>query len=250
MKKINFIIPKKTSAITNDQTISFNKKCDELQNIDVIESLTTNSKILYSQIATNVYKFNSVKKDINDDIYILFDNASNYKQNGDCQKALESFKECENKISDTTKKDLIYKIYIELALTNTELNNTLGIISDYYIKAIQIYDDRAEPYYYWALICNKLKQYETAYTLLQKALTLSYEEAVIKYPTTQFTAYGKFLYDALSVSCYWLKKYEQSKQLLEEIINDSDYNFDRERLSNNLRATIEELNKNASSIII
>lgn len=248
MEKINFIIPKKTNNKTHP-IITFNTKNNMTPSVTATTTTTNDSVYFaatttFSQIATNVYKFNSVQTNISEDIYILFDNASNYKQNGECQKALELLKECENKITNTTKKDLIYKLYIELALTHTELKNSLNIISNYYMKAINIYGDRAEPYYYWALLCNKLNQFETAYTLLQKALTLSYDEAVIKYPTTQITAYGKFLYDALSVSCYWLKKYEQSKQLLEEIIDDNKYNFDRERLEKNLKATIEELNKN------
>jgi len=47
-------------------------------------------------------------------------------------------------------------------------------------------------------------------------------------------AYGKYLYDNLSVACYWLKKYDEATKLLESIIDDPEFSEHKERLERNL----------------
>ena len=132
---------------------------------------------------------------------------------------------------------------INLALLTAETNCSYENVSNYYNKAIQLCSDRAEPYYYFAIYCNKNHKYEKAYELLQLALNLSYETVQNKYENVQINAYGKHLYDEISVTCYWLQKYEESKVYLLKIINDVEFIDLKPRLSANLEQIEKELNK-------
>ena len=133
-----------------------------------------------------------------------------YRQIGDLNKSIELFKMYEKEL-DSSDKNKTYEVYINLALLTAETNGSLDNVSNYYNKAIQLCSDRAEPYYYFAIYCNKTQQYAKAYELLHLALNLSYETVQNKYENVQINAYGKHLYDELSVTCYWLQKYEESK---------------------------------------
>lgn len=199
----------------------------------------------YIQIAPNVYKFMStvINTNFNDnDIYNLYNNACNIK-NTHKQLAIELFKKCLKLIDENTKEQTKYDIYINLALLISEQECQVEEISLYYNYAIDIFPDRSEPYFYLGIYFNKKKLFEKAYDILTKALTLSYDDSKKKYPTTQYTAYGKYIYDELAVACYWLKKYDQAKILLEKIIDDKDFVQHKERLIRNLEFTMKELNK-------
>jgi tetratricopeptide (TPR) repeat protein len=126
----------------------------------------------------------------------------------------------------------------------SELNGSSEEIGKYYEESMKIYSDRAEPYYYWGLYCNQHRNFEKSYTLFKKAILISYKDAIIKYPETHYNVYGKYLYDELSVACYWLTKYDEAKNLLEKIINDPDFANSRERLQKNLVFTLKELQSN------
>ncbi len=47
-------------------------------------------------------------------------------------------------------------------------------------------------------------------------------------------AYGKYINDELSVSCYWTGRYEEGLEYLSEILNDSDFESSKDRLLDNL----------------
>jgi tetratricopeptide (TPR) repeat protein len=203
------------------------------------ENITNN---FYTKVTENVYKFNTIDNLDCQDIYIIYNNACQFKKDRNYFKAINLFKKCESIINDDTKDNLKYDLYINLALLITEINGNSEEISNYYDKAINIYTDRTEPYYYLALYCNKHKQFDKSYELLNKAKEISYELAVQKYKNVQITAYGKYLYDELAVSCYWLRKYDEAIKYLELIINDNDFG-DKERLKTNLRLSKEEYDK-------
>jgi len=235
MNKISFIIPNNNKK----------ESLKSLEVIDISEQLTTEqltttkekNKIInitnYTKIAPNVYSFNSNKLDLINDIYILYNDACQVKHENKI-KAIQMFKKCVELINDKIKKEIIYEIFINLALLESETNGSSDIVADYYEKALSIFSDRAEPYFYWSIFCNKIQNFEKSHILLNKALLLSYDEAKLKYPGTQFTAYGKYLYDELAVSCYWLKKYDEAKKLLEQIIDDPDFANNKERIRQNL----------------
>lgn len=220
MKKVIFPIPE--SFITNKT-----------------EDLSYNT---YKQITNNVYAFNNVQHS-NDSIELLYSLAISSKNN-DKHKAYELFKECKSRINDgsNVSLDLFYDVFINLAILATELNNSSEEIALYYEKLISIFPDRAEPYYYWAIYCNKIKHFQKALELLLSASQLTYDKSKIKYPETNYRAYGKFLYDEMSVTYYWLGKYNKSKELIEKIINDNDFVNERERIKRNLDYCNEKLN--------
>ena len=170
----------------------------------------------------------------------MYNRACELKKH-DVHSAIKLFKKCDELISNNTNDNIKYEIFINLSLLLTDTNGSYEEIETYYKNAINIFADRAEPYYYWALYCNKEKMFEKSYDLLQTALSLKYEDAVIKYPETQRSAYDKYLYDEIAVSCYWLKKYNESKDFLEKIIDDPDFSSSRDRLLQNLKFSNEGL---------
>jgi len=236
MDKISFIIPNNTNKNEKNTENMTNVKKDK----NISEIINTNKLTDYVKIAPNVYKFGKNNFIIEDDIYVLYSNACEVKKENK-YTAIEIFKKCYKLMNDTTKIDVKYEICVNLALLLTETDGSSIEIFNYYEKALQYCSDRAEPYYYCALYCNKIKNFEKAYEMLKKALTISYDEASIKYPETQFTAYGKYLYDELAVSCYWIKKYDEAKLLLEHIMDDPDFSQSSERIKNNLNFTIEAM---------
>ncbi len=229
MDKISFIIPDSTNNVTENK-VTENKNKNENKE---------NEKNFYTKITTNVYRFNSV---INNNKSILYNDALTYKQIGNLNKSIELFKMYEKELdsSDTYKT---YELYINLALLACETNSSYESVSNYYDKATRVFPDRAEPYYYFAIYCNKTQQYEKAYELLQTALEMRYEDVKDKYENVQISAYGKYLYDELSVTCYWLQKYEESKSYLEKIINDNDFTELKPRLTSNLEQIEKEQHK-------
>jgi len=239
MDKISFLIPNNNESskiIQSNNTIN-----DEKTNNPIVKNKRMND---YEKITTNVYRF--TKDNVlnwNDNIYILYEMACQEKQlNQD--NAIKMFKKCRELITEEVRENIKYEILINLALLVSATNHPSGEeISVYYQEALSIFPDRAEPYYYWGILCNKIGNFEKSYELLKKALLLSYEEAKVKYPGTQFLAYGKYLLDELAVSCYWLKKYEEAKTILESIVDDPDFIIltGRERLEKNLKYTKEAI---------
>ena len=231
MDKISFIIPTSTSTFkVNENKVNENK----------VNENKVNENNTYTKITTNVYRFNSVNHII--DKSTLYNDAMQYRQIGDLNKSIELFKMYEKEL-DSSDKNNTYEVYINLALLTAETNCSYENVSNYYNKAIQLCSDRAEPYYYFAIYCNKNHKYEKAYELLQLALNLSYETVQNKYENVQINAYGKHLYDEISVTCYWLQKYEESKVYLLKIINDVEFIDLKPRLSANLEQIEKELNK-------
>jgi tetratricopeptide (TPR) repeat protein len=232
MDKISFIIPNK-----KNQNLQIQKDIIDNKNENNIKQTNyTNNLIDYINIAPNVFKFGNINFNIEDDIYALYNKACLVKQENK-YKAIEMFKKCYKLINKNTKLEIKYEIYINLGLLLSETDGNKDEIINYYEEALIISPDRAEPYFYCSIYCNKIHNYEKSYEFLKKALLLSYDEVNLKYPGTQFTSYGKYLYDELSVACFWLEKYEESKILLEQIIDDPDFSESRERIKANLEIT-------------
>jgi hypothetical protein len=53
--------------------------------------------------------------------------------------------------------------------------------------------------------------------------------------------YGKYINDELSVSCYWLGKYDESISLIKEIIEDPEFSNSKERLQSNLEFSLSKI---------
>lgn len=232
MDKISFIIPDNNkNELTNDLKDNPHEKQRNSSNY---------SKNTYVKIAPNVYTFSS-ELHYKDNIYVHYSNACQVKKENKFT-AINMFKTCLKLINNDTKIDIKYEIFINLALLVSETGGNYNEVSNYYEEALHICPDRSEPYYYWSIYCNKQHKFEKSYELLHKALLLSYSEAVIKYPTTQMTSYGKYLYYELSVACSWLKKYDESIIYLEQIIEDPEFSVSRERNLNNLNIIKQNMN--------
>lgn len=232
MEKVTFIIPK-----TEDKNIDKDKNIVKSTLKNKYENINN-----YIQIAPNLYRFHTSNINKNNDIYLLYYNACQLKKT-DINSAINMFYKCNELITNDTKDSIKYEIFVNLSLLLTETNASYIDIEKYYKNAINIFSDRAEPYYYWAIYCNKQKMFEKSYELLKVALSFKYEDTIIKYPDTQRTAYDKYLYDEIAVSCYWLKKYNEAKIFLEKIIDDPDFSTSRERLLKNLKFSNEGLEK-------
>ena len=55
--------------------------------------------------------------------------------------------------------------------------------------------------------------------------------------------YGKYIYDELSVSCYWTERIEEGKKYLDKIIDDEEFSDHKERFIDNLKHFNNKLNK-------
>jgi hypothetical protein len=47
--------------------------------------------------------------------------------------------------------------------------------------------------------------------------------------------YGKYIYDELSVSCYWTGRLEEGKKYLDKIMDDEEFSDHKERFLDNLK---------------
>ena len=117
------------------------------------------------------------------------------------------------------------------------------IISEMY-KAIEIFPDRAESYYDLGAYLNTVQRFEEAYNLLSKAKECSLTGVQEKYSLfINETKYGKYINDELSVSCYWLGKYEEGYDLLLSIMDDPDFSQHRERLLDNKQHFLNQMSE-------
>ena len=111
-------------------------------------------------------------------------------------------------------------------------------------QAIKIFEDRAEPYLILGQFLNNQRMHTAAYDYLSRAKDLSYKNASSKYQLFVIkSSYGKYINDELSVSCYWLGKYQEGLDYLNEIIDDPDFSNVKKRLNTNLNYFKKALDK-------
>ena len=161
----------------------------------------------------------------------------------DCQKYEESAKwySLYTKLNNTWIEET-FESYLRLGLIYRILKYNNDLISQMYMMAINIFNDRAEPYLELGTFYNQNRDFQKAYDLLIKAKEISFEEVKKKYLLyINSKSYGKYINDELSVSCYWIGKYNYSINLIEEIINDLDFKEHRERLFQNLHYSLDKI---------
>lgn len=107
-----------------------------------------------------------------------------------------------------------------------QLKYNIDNVINQFEKAIQIFPDRAEPYYALGKFLNVESHNELAYKYLKEAKTKNVEEVLKKYKLfVDVFVYGKYVDDELSVACYWTNRGSEGFKLLNEIINDDDCYF-------------------------
>jgi hypothetical protein len=100
--------------------------------------------------------------------------------------------------------------------------------------AINTIGDRAEGYFQLGLFYNQNKKYSHSYEVLKYAKGISFQTVQDKYILfLNKHNYSKFINDELSVSCFWLGKYTEGKNYLDEILHDQEFEHCRERLLQN-----------------
>jgi len=114
------------------------------------------------------------------------------------------------------------------------LNYEIERIVEEMEKAISIFPDRAEPLYHLGAYCNKISRHDLGYKYLTKALSIDINKVKEKYILfVDEQCYGKYIYDELSVACFWTNRYNEGLQYLLQIIDDETFSHHKERLLQN-----------------
>ena len=137
-----------------------------------------------------------------------------------------------------------FEAQLRIANCYIRLDADSNLIEHEMKKAIDIYPDRAEPYFILGNYFNNKKQSEKAYQYLKQAQSKDVELVKQKYLLfiNEFN-YGKYVNDELSVACYWTDRYDEGIKLIEEIIDDPKHNHDKKRLLDNLNFLKQKINK-------
>jgi len=110
-------------------------------------------------------------------------------------------------------------------------------------KAIDVFNDRAEPHYYLGIHYNSIGDYERGYQQLKQAQKINLESVKQKYILfINEKCYGKFINDELSVSCYWTNRCAEGIALASSIVNDPDFAWAQDRIQNNINLLKEKFN--------
>ena len=171
-----------------------------------------------------------------------FYTAQSYMDSGQNEEALNWY--CLYLKLQNTWIEERYECYLRISELLIRLKRPFEEIENQINRSIKIFPDRAEGYYILALHCNLIDMQEKAYELFMKALDKDYNEIKDKY--TLFVRprmYGKYIYDELSVSCYWTERLEEGKNYLDKIIDDPDFQDHKERFIDNLKHFNKKLNK-------
>lgn len=166
--------------------------------------------------------------------------AQSYMDHGTMNQDLESIRQSLQwyrlftKLSNTWVEER-FESQMRIARCLMILGNPLDEIDTEMNAAINIFPDRAEPYFHLGKHMNHMGQHAAAYDYLKKAKSMSLEDVNKKYVLfVTETCYGKFVNDELSVSCYWLSLKDEGLKLLRPLIDDPDHEWCRERLLKNL----------------
>ena len=163
-----------------------------------------------------------------------FYTAQSYMDSGQNEEALAWY--CLYLKLKNTWNEEEYESYLRIAELLIKLEKPFEEIERQINKSIEIFPDRAEGYYILALHCNHIKMQEKAYELFNKALEKDYNVISTKYTLfVRPNMYGKYIYDELSVSCYWTDRFVEGKKYLEKIINDPDLQHHKERFNDNMK---------------
>ena len=137
------------------------------------------------------------------------------------------------KVKDTWIEEL-FESNIRIGKCMIKLNFDKEKIINQFKKTINIFPDRAEPYFILGKYLNDISYTELGYYYLKQVKTKNLEEINNKYVLfVNKYCYGKYVNDELSVACYWTNKGEEGFQLLNEIINDKEFENNKERLEKN-----------------
>jgi glycosyltransferase involved in cell wall biosynthesis len=129
-----------------------------------------------------------------------------------------------------------YECYVKIAGCLAVLKESPDKVISEYMSAINIFPDRAEAHYRLGQYCNTVNHFQMAYDQLDKAYKCDLEKVKSKYILfIDKRCYGKFVKDELSVACYWLERYNEGLKLINEIVDDPDFELEKPRLLENIQ---------------
>ncbi len=146
------------------------------------------------------------------------------------------------KLKDSWDEE-VFDSYLKIGKCMIYLDYQETQIEEVLSKAINLFPDRAEPYFIVGKYYNKKNNFEKGYFYLKNAIEKSFDDVLKKY--TLFVdnkMYGKHINDELSVACYWLEKYPEGYKLLNEIIDDIYFKEHKDRLIENRKFFEKKIN--------
>lgn len=168
----------------------------------------------------------------------VFNAAQNSRNQDNHSESIKWYK-LYTKLKDPDQDEL-YISFIELGILHKILQFDLKKTESFFLSAKEISPDRAEAYYHLGLFYNQTKNYQESYNILIKGIEIPVNK---NYKFVNEYTYGKYLYDELSVACYWLEKYTEGMSYLSQIFHDPDFEGCRERLLKNETFFKEKMSK-------
>lgn len=163
----------------------------------------------------------------------IFYTAQSYYDCSDYENAAKWYT-LYTKIENTWSEEK-YESYLRLGFLFQKLGMLIEKTEEKFLKAISIIPDRAEAYINLGRFYNGNKEWEKGYQILKKGTTIDYNIAKSKYILfLNESSYGNNMIDELAVSCYWTNRFEEGKELIGRIMNESDMAIHRERILKNL----------------
>ena len=173
----------------------------------------------------------------------VFYTAQSYMDYGMYKEAIQ-WNKLYLKIKDTWIEE-VFEAQMRISKCHMVLGSDPFIIEQEMLKAIDIFEDRAEPHYHLGLYFNSLDNFEKGYHYLKQAHSKNLTEVKNKYILfIEEKCYGKYINDELSVACFWTDKGKEGLQLIEEIIDDPYFTSYKERLLTNIQHFKNKFNEN------
>lgn len=162
----------------------------------------------------------------------VFYTAQSYLDSKHYKEALQWYT-LYTKLKDTWSEEF-FESTLRVGRCMIELEFPQDKIISQFQKAIDIFPDRAEPYFILGKHLNGKSRCDLGYNYLKEAKNKNLNSVLSKYVlfVNQY-AYGKYINDELSVACYWTDRGEEGFALLNEIIDDEEFENDKERLIKN-----------------
>ena len=188
--------------------------------------------------------FETLFEDPDDLMYrSVFYTAQSYMDSKHCKEAIQWYT-LFTKLKNTWTEEF-FESNLRIALCMIHLGFNEEKIKTQIHKTIDIFPDRAEPYYVIGKYYNDKSNCEMGYYYLKQASNKNLSEISKKYIlfVNKFN-YGKYVNDELSVACYWTNRLEEGYLLLNEIIDDDDFKENKERLLKNKFHFINKMSLN------
>lgn len=162
----------------------------------------------------------------------IFYTAQSYMDAGYFKEAIQWYT-LYTKIRDNWCEEM-FESTVRIGRCMIRLKFDKQIIINQFEKAIKIFPDRAEPNFILGQYLNQSSDCTLGYKYLREAKNKNLNEIKKKYILfVNVYNYGKYVNDELSVACYWTNRGKEGYDLLNEIIDDDEFDYAKERMVKN-----------------